>query len=70
MAVKPMSSMDPATVVAHFNARHVPYAGLTKVIRRASDPDEKLLRAYHQRVHEQGTESGRPVNHEHSGEAS
>lgn len=68
-------NMDNETFLKHFNARHVPMAGLTRVIPSGipGDEDEHLLRLYHDHVHRDGIEDRppdrRPVNHDHLDES-
>lgn len=65
--VKPIDEMDDTVLILHMNGRHMPMAGLAAVVPRPSDSGEKLLRAYHDRVHKIGLEDrpARPVNHQH-----
>lgn len=67
--IAPEAEMSDETLIKHFNARHMPMAGLKKVTVRDADPGEKLLRRYHQHSHFRGYDDnapGRPVNHEHA----
>lgn len=60
-----MDDADSEIVVKHFNARHVPIAGLSTVRENMSDGVIETMRAYHARIHHTGTEDERPVNHTH-----
>jgi hypothetical protein len=67
--VAPMSSMDDVTVVKHYNARHMPLAGMGTMLEHLSPGVVKSFRNYHERVHAAGYEGEpgelRKVNHEH-----
>lgn len=57
--VAPEHEMDAETFRRHFQARHMPLAGLTRLEPPiANDPDERTLRAYHRRLHSQPDNSG------------
>jgi len=64
--------MDDDTFFMHFNARHVPLAGLSEVRSNVTEGVVKSMRQYHQHVHFRGVEDDppnqRPVNHVHEEE--
>lgn len=67
--VKSAEQMDDQTLIKHFNKSHMPISGLSEVVPKPHDPGEKLLRVYHERVHNIGYDdilpNRRDVDHEH-----
>lgn len=69
--VKSADDMDAETFLKHFNARHMPLGGLKKMGKSniPGDDNEDLLRTYHRKVHEFGSDhKGNhevPCNHTH-----
>lgn len=71
--VKSTDDMDAETFLKHINARHVPIGGMTKFGKSnvPGDEDENLLRAYHDKIHENGRIESKhsnehPLNHTHA----
>lgn len=67
--VAPSGEMSDEVFYQHYNARHMPLAGLSKLHTHASSGAVASLRAYHTRVHDKGHEDDPPnrrdVNHYH-----
>lgn len=68
--VKSIDDMDDDTLIKHYNSRHMPIAKLDEVRFKTTDPGQKLLRRYHERIHFVGYDdvlpNRRDLNHEHA----